>query len=63
MRYDLQVEIDTVEKFETLRKAEQQYFIDMVKACKEAGACALPRLETCACQLHHVHGAGSCPHC
>jgi len=33
-----QVEIDTVEKFETLRKAEQQYFIDMVKACKEAGA-------------------------
>ena len=32
------VEIDTVEKFEALRKAEQQYFIDMVKACKEAGA-------------------------
>ncbi|GBF89734.1 T-complex 1 subunit epsilon [Raphidocelis subcapitata] len=32
------VEIDTVEKFETLRKAEQQYFTDMVKACKDAGA-------------------------
>lgn len=34
----LQVEIDTVEKFETLRKAEQQYFTDMVQACKDAGA-------------------------
>eukprot|EP00877_Chromochloris_zofingiensis_P009354 jgi/Chrzof1/4672/Cz14g22090.t1 len=32
------VEIDTVEKFETLRKAEQQYFTDMVQACKDAGA-------------------------
>jgi T-complex protein 1 subunit epsilon len=32
------VEIDTVEKFDALRKAEQQYFVDMVKACKAAGA-------------------------
>ena len=32
------VEIDTVEKFEALRKQEQQYFVDMVKACKDAGA-------------------------
>jgi hypothetical protein len=33
----LQVDIDTVEKFESLRHAEQQYFIDMVQKCKEAG--------------------------
>ena len=32
-----QVDIDTVEKFETLRAAEQQYFVDMVKRCKDAG--------------------------
>lgn len=32
-----QVDIDTVEKFETLRAAEQQYFSDMVAKCKEAG--------------------------
>jgi len=31
------VDIDTVEKFETLRKAEQDYFTDMVARCKEAG--------------------------
>jgi hypothetical protein len=34
-----QVDIDTVEKFEALRAAEQQYFIDMVTKCKEAGEC------------------------
>jgi len=28
------VEIDTVEKFETLRKQEQQYFDEMVQKCK-----------------------------
>jgi chaperonin GroEL (HSP60 family) len=27
-----------VEKFETLRKAEQDYFTDMVARCKDAGA-------------------------
>uniref|UniRef100_A0A383W8E2 T-complex protein 1 subunit epsilon n=1 Tax=Tetradesmus obliquus TaxID=3088 RepID=A0A383W8E2_TETOB len=32
------VDIDTVEKFESLRHAEQQYFIDMVQKCKDAGA-------------------------
>jgi hypothetical protein len=31
------VDIDTVEKFETLRQAEQQYFTDMVQRCKDAG--------------------------
>lgn len=35
--YCLQVDIDTVEKFESLRQAEQQYFIDMVQKCKDAG--------------------------
>lgn len=44
------VDIDTVEKFETLRQAEQQYFIDMVNKCKAAGkeelySCLLP----CSC--------------
>ena len=34
----LQVDIDTVEKFETLRKNEQQYFNEMVKQCKDCGA-------------------------
>lgn len=28
------VDIDTVEKFETLRETEKQYFLDMVKQCK-----------------------------
>jgi len=32
------VEIDTVEKFEELRKQEQQYFVDMVQKCKDSGA-------------------------
>jgi T-complex protein 1 subunit epsilon len=32
------VDIDTVEKFETLRKQEQDYFTDMVKRCKDSGA-------------------------
>jgi T-complex protein 1 subunit epsilon len=35
-----QVDIDTVEKFETLRANEQQYFVDMVKRCKDAGGTA-----------------------
>ncbi|CAF1709250.1 unnamed protein product [Brassica oleracea var. botrytis] len=32
------VDIDTVEKFETLRKQEQQYFDEMVQKCKDVGA-------------------------
>ncbi|GAQ82284.1 TCP-1/cpn60 chaperonin family protein [Klebsormidium nitens] len=32
------VDIDSVEKFETLRQAEKQYFDDMVQKCKDAGA-------------------------
>lgn len=32
------VEIDTVEKFEELRKQEQKYFTDMVQLCKDSGA-------------------------
>ncbi|CAN1295426.1 T-complex protein 1 subunit epsilon [Linum perenne] len=32
------VDIDTVEKFEALRKQEQQYFDDMVQKCKDVGA-------------------------
>ncbi len=34
----LQVDIDTVEKFESLRDAEKQYFLDMVQRCKDSGA-------------------------
>lgn len=33
-----QVEIDTVEKYEELRKQEQKYFTDMVQLCKDSGA-------------------------
>lgn len=33
------VDIDTVEKFESLRQAEQKYFTDMVQKCKDAGGC------------------------
>lgn len=32
------VDIDSVEKFETLRVAEQKYFTDMVQQCKDSGA-------------------------
>eukprot|EP00891_Asterochloris_glomerata_P006610 jgi/Astpho2/6610/e_gw1.00101.34.1_t len=32
------VDIDTVEKFNSLRETEKQYFLDMVKRCKDAGA-------------------------
>ncbi|PWA55844.1 TCP-1/cpn60 chaperonin family protein [Artemisia annua] len=32
------VDIDTIEKFQTLRKQEQQYFDDMVQKCKDVGA-------------------------
>ncbi|CAL5219723.1 g1618 [Coccomyxa viridis] len=32
------VDIDTVEKFESLRETEKQYFLDMVKQCKDSGA-------------------------
>ncbi|CAH8257403.1 unnamed protein product [Arabidopsis lyrata] len=32
------VDIDTVEKFETLRKQEQEYFDEMVQKCKDVGA-------------------------
>ena len=34
----LQVDIDTVEKFDSLRATEQKYFTDMVKQCKDSGA-------------------------
>lgn len=34
----VQVDIDTVEKFEALRETEKQYFLDMVKQCKDSGA-------------------------
>ncbi len=27
-----------MEKFESLREAEKQYFLDMVKRCKDSGA-------------------------
>ncbi|GAY43965.1 hypothetical protein CUMW_078640 [Citrus unshiu] len=32
------VDIDTVEKFQTLRQQEQKYFDDMVQKCKDVGA-------------------------
>lgn len=32
------VDIDTVEKFDSLQATEKQYFIDMVKRCKDSGA-------------------------
>lgn len=32
------LDIDTVEKYEQLREQEKQYFVDMVKKCKDAGA-------------------------
>ncbi|CAD6221570.1 unnamed protein product [Miscanthus lutarioriparius] len=32
------VDIDTVEKFQTLREQEQKYFDEMVQKCKDAGA-------------------------
>ena len=40
MRFEwlLQVDIDTVEKFDSLRETEKQYFLDMVKQCKDSGA-------------------------
>lgn len=36
-----QVDIDTVEKFESLRATEQKYFTDMVQKCKDSGAKAM----------------------
>lgn len=36
--HKVQVDIDTVEKFEALRETEKQYFLDMVKQCKDSGA-------------------------
>ena len=41
-----QVDIDTVEKFEALRETEKQYFLDMVKQCKDSGATLI------ICQWH-----------
>lgn len=41
-----QVDIDTVEKFEALRETEKQYFLDMVKKCKDSGATLI------ICQWH-----------
>lgn len=32
------IDLDTVEKFETLRQTEQKYFTDMVQQCKDSGA-------------------------
>lgn len=34
----MQVDIDSVEKFEKLRDQEREYFVDMVKRCKDSGA-------------------------
>lgn len=34
----LQVDIDTVEKFESLKETERKYFTDMVQQCKDSGA-------------------------
>lgn len=61
------VDIDTVEKFEVLRKAEQQYFIDMVNKCKAAGeeddinlvssglhACSMLQSAWWNCHIMHV---------
>ena len=52
----LQVDIDTVEKFESLRETEKQYFLNMVKQCKDSGAtliicqwCCLPPSATHMC--------------
>ena len=33
-----QVEIDSAEKYEQLREQEKEYFVDMVRRCKDAGA-------------------------
>lgn len=32
------MDIDTVEKFDSLRATEQKYFTDMLKQCKDSGA-------------------------
>lgn len=34
----IQVDIDTVEKFDSLRETEKKYFTDMVQQCKDSGA-------------------------
>lgn len=49
---DIQVDIDTVEKFESLRAAEQKYFVDMVQRCKDAGA-----LSVYVCQQQQPAGS------
>lgn len=33
----VQVDIDTVEKFDSLQATEKQYFVDMVQKCKDSG--------------------------
>jgi hypothetical protein len=47
MVLSIQVDIDTVEKFESLRATEQKYFTDMVQKCKDSGAPARPFHMTC----------------
>ncbi|KAI5397149.1 hypothetical protein KIW84_063103 [Lathyrus oleraceus] len=54
------VDIDTVEKFQTLRKQEQKYFDDMVQQCKDVGA----TLVTCQWgfddEANHLLMTGTC---
>ena len=51
-----QVDIDTVEKFESLRATEQKYFTDMVQKCKDSGVLAA-RLSQMTCRLHISTGS------
>ena len=50
-----QVDIDTVEKFESLRATEQKYFTDMVQKCKDSGE--LASLFQLTCRLHISAGS------
>lgn len=53
----LQVDIDTVEKFESLRETEKQYFLDMVKQCKDSGATLI------ICQWYNFYFSSPCLLC
>lgn len=72
------VDIDTVEKFESLRAQEQQYFTDMVKVgCMLRGdgrgdivvlgvGCARRKFRVAAragAAVFHGHGQGACANC
>lgn len=45
------VDIDTVEKFQTLRQQEQKYFDDMVQKCKVSFFSNLCFVDVCYCQI------------